>query len=497
MKCSKAILTVTLTLALTSVMAVADVLNVPGDYFSIQEAIDGAHRSDTVLVEPGIYVENLNINGKVLTVASLFLTTGDEGYIGSTIIDGNFKSSVVRVRDIEGENQGAIVGFTIQNGEVNNGGGIFCWNASPRVSHCYIRYNNGVSGGGILVVDASPTFEYCIIYENIGEIGGGLAAINSTVMIANCTIYGNTAVIAGGGVYSYESTVDIVNCILWENQPDQVYMARTGDPNSLHIGNSDIMDGIGGIVTNDNGELVYDDDNISEDPLFNDPKGGDFTFGEDSPCFGADMGAFNPPANRNQQPSALELFDALIEHINDLENQRRLNRNHANFIRVRVEQARHHYEFGHVIRSVCFLLDFDLRVAVMVWWRILSRDQGAYMIQCSNAILRQIGVECGDSMEGLELAARNMTPYEFSLSQNYPNPFNATTKIDYSLLEDSHVNIAVFDMTGRQVASLVDGNQEVGQYELTWNAQGNPAGMYLVRMQAGNFTSTKQMMYVK
>ena len=73
----------------------AQTLNVPADYSTIQSAIDAAVNGDTILVQPGTYVENINFNGKNIIVASLFLTTADTSYIYQTIIDGNQTGRVV------------------------------------------------------------------------------------------------------------------------------------------------------------------------------------------------------------------------------------------------------------------------------------------------------------------------------------------------------------------------------------------------------------------
>jgi len=73
----------------------ATILNVPSEYSTIQQGIDASQDADTVLVQPGTYVENINYNGKNITVASLFLTSADTSYISQTIIDGNQSGSVV------------------------------------------------------------------------------------------------------------------------------------------------------------------------------------------------------------------------------------------------------------------------------------------------------------------------------------------------------------------------------------------------------------------
>jgi photosystem II stability/assembly factor-like uncharacterized protein len=89
------------------------------------------------------------------------------------------------------------------------------------------------------------------------------------------------------------------------------------------------------------------------------------------------------------------------------------------------------------------------------------------------------------------------SPVDFNLSQNYPNPFNPTTVITYSVPVDGFVNIAIFNVLGEKVANLVNTNVKAGNYELTFNASGIASGMYLYRMEAGDYVSIKKMMILK
>jgi len=88
-------------------------------------------------------------------------------------------------------------------------------------------------------------------------------------------------------------------------------------------------------------------------------------------------------------------------------------------------------------------------------------------------------------------------PTEFNLSQNYPNPFNPVTLIKYQVPNTSHVSIKVYDLTGQEVALLVNEVKEVGTYEIKFDASNLASGVYLYRMVAGDFTSARKFNLLK
>ena len=93
-------------------------------------------------------------------------------------------------------------------------------------------------------------------------------------------------------------------------------------------------------------------------------------------------------------------------------------------------------------------------------------------------------------------------PTAFVLQQNYPNPFNPQTRIQYQLPKQSHVKLAVYNSVGQQVATLVDEIKSAGHHAIVWSAkddqgQALPAGIYVYRIKAGDFTSVRKMLLVK
>lgn len=89
------------------------------------------------------------------------------------------------------------------------------------------------------------------------------------------------------------------------------------------------------------------------------------------------------------------------------------------------------------------------------------------------------------------------TPREFSLSQNYPNPFNPTTVIDYQIATRSLVSLRVYDLLGREIATLVNEEKSPGMYKARWDANTVSSGVYLCRLQAGNNTKTIKLLFIR
>ena len=88
-------------------------------------------------------------------------------------------------------------------------------------------------------------------------------------------------------------------------------------------------------------------------------------------------------------------------------------------------------------------------------------------------------------------------PPDFQLSQNYPNPFNPSTSISYQLPQSSVVTLKVYDVLGKEVASLVEGVQSAGRHTVRFDASLLRSGVYFYRIQAGTFSDTKKLMVIK
>jgi len=256
---------------------------VPGDYATIQEAINASSTGDTVSVAAGTYYENiLFFRDKTITLIS------ENGAL-STVIDGGNKGRVVTF--LPGSNS-TLDGFTITNGStvgstVENGGGILIGSSSPTITNCIIKNNtSNRNGGGLAFNTSEPTIVNCTFSNNTAAVNGGAISFNNSApIITNCTFSNNNASDNGGAIACSipQSGTAMANSILWGDSPDEIYCYSA----IISITYSDIQ-----------GETTWPGTgNINTDPMFVDEANGDFRLSEDSPCIDAgDNSALALPA---------------------------------------------------------------------------------------------------------------------------------------------------------------------------------------------------------
>ena len=102
-----------------------------------------------------------------------------------------------------------------------------------------------------------------------------------------------------------------------------------------------------------------------------------------------------------------------------------------------------------------------------------------------------------NQLTGVETQGSLLIPDEYRLEQNYPNPFNPSTTLKYEIPKESYITLKVYDILGREVATLVNKEQKAGYYEVDWNAVSNSSGVYFYRIQAGEFVETKKMVLLR
>ncbi len=110
--------------------------------------------------------------------------------------------------------------------------------------------------------------------------------------------------------------------------------------------------------------------------------------------------------------------------------------------------------------------------------------------------LRQIDMD-GRFEYSKVIEVENTLPASFSMNQNYPNPFNPSTRIQFSLPQETQVELSIFDASGNLVENLVSGVKGAGNHEVIWNAASHASGIYFARINAGNFVKNIKMTLLK
>ena len=450
------------------------ILMVPGDYATIQAAIDAAVDEDTVQVSAGTYVENVDFGEKNLVLRSV---AGPE----LTIIDGNASGTAVLINGGQTANT-ILEGFTITggtgwwNGTERVGGGIAVRDySSPTLRNLIITENQATgpgepAGGGITIfMYSNPYLENIIISNNTSKWGGGLAVVESAPTFKNVEILGNNATTTGGGIYigvrsnprfdrvnisentatyyggagfihdhsrpwfnrvtikenvcasggggliiNDGSNINIINSIVWGNLPDQLqlWVAPEYESSVLNVAYSDVQDGELGIGLGD-GILHWLEGNMDDDPVFGEDG---FELDPESQC-----------------------IDAGIPY----------------------------FEYDGVV------------------WVDITPDE----YSGDNPDMGSFEYQHPVSIDPIS----DILPQIFDLHQNYPNPFNPSTTINYDLPASGSVTLTIYDLTGRVVNTLINGDVSAGYHSVVWNAvdtQGNPleSGIYLYQL---NFRDSK------
>ena len=125
-------------------------------------------------------------------------------------------------------------------------------------------------------------------------------------------------------------------------------------------------------------------------------------------------------------------------------------------------------------------------------YRIRAKDINNHTSEYSSIVQIEYGHQ---GMEKKNIGTT--TSIDFTLDQNYPNPFNPSTKILYSIKEEGLVTLKIYDILGKEIATLVNENKPAGNYEAEFNASQLPSGLYIYKIQSGQFSDVKKMLLTK
>ena len=130
-------------------------------------------------------------------------------------------------------------------------------------------------------------------------------------------------------------------------------------------------------------------------------------------------------------------------------------------------------------------------------WGALSGGAVKILIDGGNDGTIDDSMLVSDQPTGVGSSRLGERPTAFRLHQNYPNPFNPRTTISYDVPLAVHVSVKVYDVFGREVATLVDDVQEPGTHSVDWDATNMASGVYFYKLQAGDFIATKKLTILK
>ena len=225
-------------------------VTVPDRYPTIQEAIDAASDGDEIVIQVGVYRENIDFKGKNITLRST--DPDDPAIVSETIIDGGGSGIVVSFRSGEGE--GAVLsGLTITRGS----GIVISGFSSPVIEKCTIEDNTAEYGAGIYIVNSNAVIRNNMIIGNSGSLGGGIFIEEASPLIEGNTITGNRSNMGSGIAIIRNSQPTVTDNLIAEN-----YAENIGGGILIAVGSTPSIQGnvITGNLAEHNGGGLYIDE---------------------------------------------------------------------------------------------------------------------------------------------------------------------------------------------------------------------------------------------
>jgi hypothetical protein len=186
-------------------------------------------------------------------------------------------------------------------------------------------------------------------------------------------------------------------------------------------------------------------------------------------------------------------LDNLMTQVNLLSASDQLSNNQANILNNRLEQVNHQLELSNPNIAILNLLLFKLRVFILKVSDMIPAQDAISLNYSADGVIDLIQTLGPQGIVNKEIKPAR----DFSLQQNYPNPFNPITTIEYSVPDNSFVTIKVYDLLGKEIATIVNKYQEYGSYIITWNASNFSSGVYIYKLTAGKYSLSRKMILNK
>jgi len=532
-------ITIAMSGFLFGTVATARIHFVPAEYDSIQTAIDSSVDGDTVLINPGLYVERINLLGKNIVIGSLMLMTGDDSYIRRTIIDGDSLGSVVTIPP-GSDNRTVISGLTIQNGGRSRyGGGVNCTGSWPILEYLLVQRCGSREGGGIFVDQDSTIVRYSTMYANLATSRG-------------------SGIFMSGGILSKLNFIDNRNGALsCTNRPvveDCYFEGTTGTYRNSCVKTDNAVGRFSRLVIQYNYcEAIGCDNDASlfENILVQ------YNVGED--CGGAGFANSTTIINRalftnnfslaGGRSSALGFFSSanvLLSNVTVIAGENSGTSlilfnlasmpRFVNSIIDRNDAGLFSFFNGPpsgVLFAYCCFPDsggLQMRNGDHLEWLegnifadpgYINPETGDYRLQedspCIDAGVAEFAwhglrildippdlyAGAGPDIGWHEFGWANRVPFNNAppimrrLLSNYPNPFNSTTTVSFDIYKPGFVRLTVYDLNGAKITSLIEEHFTQGNYRYEWNAGSFPSGTYLLNLESAGNTLSRPIMLVK
>jgi predicted outer membrane repeat protein len=336
------------------------------------------------------------------------------------------------------------------------GGGICCHNVChPVMTNCVIDSNTAMKGGGICFgLNSDFVVDSCQVNNNTADtLGGGLYVFNSRPSFSYCTVAYNTAPDSGGGIYALHTNMNISNCTFSHN-------------NSAMGGNA--------FFTADSLDTLF------ADTLINNI----FAFAVDG------EGVYIDSFQEGLSMSYCDIYGNAGGHFGGVipESLGDIVTTNANDDSCDV--------FYNIFFDPLFVDPVALNYHLLSGSHCIDAGDPNFPLDPDTTVV-DIGAFYFDQHSAVPIKPLSLQPKSYQLHPPYPNPFNPVTTISYEIPATGHVKLVIYNLLGRQVATLVDRTEQSGTHTITWNAGNYPSGIYFCRLEAPDYQQTRKLLLLK